>query len=130
MKITILDPAMCCSTGVCGTEVDDALVQTAANVKWLKSLGHDVHRHGIANDAAAFQQYPEAIARLQKEGTDSLPYILVDDKMVMAKSYPDRAKWERLLSRPAATSSTMKEFTIVPAINEAGGKCCGDSGCC
>ncbi|MBE2288855.1 MAG: arsenite efflux transporter metallochaperone ArsD [Chitinophagaceae bacterium] len=130
MKITILDPAMCCSTGVCGTEVDDALVQTAANVKWLKALGHDVHRHGIANDAAAFQQYPEAIARLQKEGTDSLPYILVEDKMVMTKSYPTKAQWEQLLSLRPETSSSMKEFAIVPAINEVGGKCCGDSGCC
>ena len=54
MKITILDPAMCCSTGVCGVDVDDKLVTTAANVKWLKSLGHDVQRHNISNDVASF----------------------------------------------------------------------------
>ena len=45
MKITILDPAMCCSTGVCGVDVDEKLVLTAANVKWLKSMGYDVQRY-------------------------------------------------------------------------------------
>lgn len=49
MKNTILDPAMYCSTGVCGTDVDDSLVQTAANVKWLKSLGIEVFRKGIGS---------------------------------------------------------------------------------
>ena len=68
MKITILDPAMCCSSGVCGVDVDDKLVSTAANVKWLKSLGYDVQRHNISNDVAAFKNFPKAIAKLQKEG--------------------------------------------------------------
>ena len=34
---------MCCSTGLCGEDVDDELVETAANIKWLKSLGHEVN---------------------------------------------------------------------------------------
>lgn len=33
MKITILDPVMCCNTVVCGTEVDDRLVETASAFK-------------------------------------------------------------------------------------------------
>lgn len=98
MIITILDPAMCCSTGVCGEDVDDVLVQTAANVKWLKSLGHQVNRHNISNDGAAFKDYPTAIKKLQQEGIDSLPYILVDNKIVMAANYPTREEWMGLLS--------------------------------
>jgi hypothetical protein len=37
--IEIFDPAMCCSTGVCGTDVDDTLADFANNLKWLKSRG-------------------------------------------------------------------------------------------
>lgn len=96
-SITILDPALCCSTGVCGPDVDDALVQTAANVKWLKSLGFEVNRHNLSNDAEAFKSYPQAVEKLQKEGGDSLPYILIDGKLMMAGKYPDKAQWLDLL---------------------------------
>ena len=91
--ITILDPALCCSTGVCGPDVDDALVQTAANVKWLKSLGYEVNRHNLSNDATAFKNYPKAVEKLQKEGADSLPFILIDGELVMTGKYPEKSEW-------------------------------------
>lgn len=102
MKITLLDPAMCCSTGVCGPEVDDALVQTAAHVKWLKSLGHDVHRHNLSNDGEAFHQYPEALAKLQQEGMEALPFILVNGNLKIAGKYPSKAEWMQLVEHEAS----------------------------
>lgn len=108
MKITILDPAMCCSTGVCGEDVDDTLVQTAANVKWLKSFGYEVNRHNISNDGAAFKNYPAAVEKLQKEGMDSLPYILVDDQIVMAGSYPTKAEWMQFLANETSEEERPK----------------------
>lgn len=108
MKITLLDPAMCCSTGVCGEDVDDALVQTAANVKWLKSLGYEVNRHNISNDGAAFKDYPAAIEKLQKEGMDSLPYILVNDEIVMEGSYPTKEKWMQFLANETSEEQNPK----------------------
>jgi hypothetical protein len=38
-EIQVFDPALCCSTGVCGAEVDDTLVRFAADVEWLKRRG-------------------------------------------------------------------------------------------
>ena len=35
-KIEIFDPALCCSTGVCGVDVDQSLVTFAADVDWAK----------------------------------------------------------------------------------------------
>jgi len=35
--VTVYDPAMCCSTGICGAEVDQKLVDFAADLDWLKS---------------------------------------------------------------------------------------------
>ena len=105
MKITILDPALCCNTGVCGPDVDDALVQTAANVKWLKSLGYDVNRHNISNDGAAFKDYPIAVEKLKAEGVDSLPFILINDKMVKTGEYPTKEEWMQLVGAVPATTS-------------------------
>ena len=34
--LTVFDPAMCCSTGVCGSDVDQVLVGFSADVQWLK----------------------------------------------------------------------------------------------
>lgn len=34
--LTVFDPAMCCSTGVCGSDVDQVLVDFSADVLWLK----------------------------------------------------------------------------------------------
>jgi len=108
MKITILDPAMCCSTGVCGEDVDDALVETAANVKWLKSLGYEVNRHNISNDGVAFKDYPVAVEKLKAEGVDSLPYILVNDQIVMAGSYPTKTEWMKFLANETSDGQSQK----------------------
>lgn len=44
--IEIFDPALCCSTGVCGPEVDDALVELAADALWVKARGGQDHPGG------------------------------------------------------------------------------------
>ncbi|HZJ36164.1 MAG TPA: arsenite efflux transporter metallochaperone ArsD [Gillisia sp.] len=121
MKITILDPAMCCSTGVCGPDVDDSLVQTAANVKWLKTLNVEVARHNISNDSIAFQEYPEALVKLKMDGLNSLPFILKDGKIIMAGRYPDRSEWENLIKNNAPEENKTENTS-----------CCGGSSnsCC
>lgn len=37
VKIEIFDPALCCSTGVCGPSVDPALIQVANAIEQLKN---------------------------------------------------------------------------------------------
>ncbi|TVR86538.1 MAG: arsenical resistance operon transcriptional repressor ArsD [Saprospirales bacterium] len=122
MKITILDPAMCCSTGVCGEEVDETLVQAAANVKWLKEMGHEVSRHNVSNDAAAFKNYPQAVEKLQKEGLGSLPYILINGQIVMSGAYPARGQWEKWLS--------ISQKEEIETAGSSKGSCCSGPGCC
>ena len=38
-SVDVFDPAMCCSTGVCGPSVDPELARFAADLDWLKSQG-------------------------------------------------------------------------------------------
>ena len=43
-KLELYDPAMCCPTGICGVEVDPALVQCNADLLWLAEQGVAVRR--------------------------------------------------------------------------------------
>ena len=40
--VEIFDPAMCCSTGVCGTDVDPTLARFAADLEWLSERRVDM----------------------------------------------------------------------------------------
>jgi len=42
--IQVFDPPLCCSTGVCGTDVDPELVRFAADLDWLAKQGVEVER--------------------------------------------------------------------------------------
>jgi len=88
--IEIYDPAMCCSTGVCGPDVNDSLADFAGDVKWLKSQGFNVHRFNLDQEPEAFKLNPAVLSRLQKEGTKCLPLILVNGEIVSGGEYPDR----------------------------------------
>lgn len=56
--LSIYDPAMCCSTGVCGVEVDPRLPRFAADLAWLQGLGVRVERFNLAQDPRAFALSP------------------------------------------------------------------------
>lgn len=49
-KLEVYDPAMCCSTGVCGPDVDPALVAFAADLKWVAEQGVEVQRYNLGTE--------------------------------------------------------------------------------
>ena len=109
--IQVFDPALCCSTGVCGTDVDQALVTFAADVEWARRQGAAIDRVNLAQDPAAFTANPTVLALLQRSGQSALPVVLVDGEVAMAGRYPQRAElagWAGLSTTrtiPVATSS-------------------------
>ena len=88
-KVQVFDPPMCCSTGVCGPEVDPALVRFASDLEWLKSNGVEVERFNLAQEPAAFVGNP-VVAQAIRGRDDGLPLLLVDGKIVAQGSYPAR----------------------------------------
>ena len=52
--IQVYDKPMCCSTGVCGPQVDPVLPRFAADLAWLKSQGHQVERFNLAQHDGLF----------------------------------------------------------------------------
>jgi hypothetical protein len=94
--IQIFDPAMCCSTGVCGPDVDPELVRMAGFLKELADAGVKVERHNLSQQPIAFAQHAEVKALLQGEGIEVLPLVFVDGELVLKGEYPTeemRAQW-------------------------------------
>ena len=115
-KIDVYDSAMCCSTGVCGVDVDQRLVNFAADVEWAKQQGMTIERFNLGQQPLEFANNTTVKGFLQRSGEASLPLILVDGEVAMAGRYPSRAELTRLAGLAAA-----------PSTNKAEGGCCGGS---
>lgn len=97
-RIQIYDPPMCCSTGLCGTDIDPALVAFAALLKQLAEAGVTIERHNLGQQPMAFVQNPAVKAMLDQEGMESLPVMFWDGVVRLKGRYPtdaERAEWLR-----------------------------------
>lgn len=92
VTVEVFDPSMCCSTGVCGPSVDPVLPRFAADLEWLAQQGIRVTRHNLAQEPAAFAAAPAVQAALTERGTECLPLIMVDGRVVSQGVYPTRAE--------------------------------------
>lgn len=120
--IRVFEPALCCNTGVCGPDVDEALVEFTADLTALQTRGVDIARHNLANDPMAFATDPTVKAFLQVAGSAGLPLTTVNGVTVLTGTYPSRADLERY------AGITPTPLTL---LNESdGGSCCGSDGCC
>lgn len=116
--IQVFDPALCCSTGVCGVEVDQALVGFSADVDWAKQNGAHIERFNLAQQPLAFAENPLVKAFLERSGEEALPLILVDGEVAMAGRYPHRDELARWANIQQAT------------VKETVSKCCSGSQKC
>jgi len=123
MKIDVFDPPMCCSTGVCGAEVDPVLPRFAADLEWLKQQGIGVTRYNMAQQPAAFVEHAIVQKALKERGNDCMPMILMDDKVISSGEYPDRESLAAMIPGVDAAK-------IEPSNGGAEAPCCGGTGCC
>jgi hypothetical protein len=117
--IQVFDPALCCSTGVCGVDVDQQLVDFSADVDWAKQNGAQIERFNLAQQPMAFAENAVVKGFLERSGAEALPLILVDGEVALAGRYPTRTE----LARWAGITR------LAIQIKTEGG-CCSGSGCC
>lgn len=116
--IQIFDPALCCSTGVCGVDVDQQLVDFSADVDWAKQNGAQIERFNLAQQPLAFAENTLVKAFLERSGAEALPLVLVEGEVALAGRYPTRVELARWIG-------------ISPAEETAKSACCsGSSSCC
>lgn len=99
-SIRVYDPAMCCSTGVCGPTVDPELLRFSRDVAWFKHHGVEVVRFNLAQEPAAFVQNPTVLALMQERDASVLPMVFVGDKVVATGAYPSRQELVALVGLP------------------------------
>ena len=116
--IQVFEPALCCSTGICGVDVDQVLVNFAADVKWAQQNGARIERFNLAQQPQSFAMNATVKAFLDRSGQESLPLILVDDEVALAGRYPGRTE----LCRWAGIAETAEV--------KQQGSCCTGSSCC
>ncbi|MCM0647287.1 arsenite efflux transporter metallochaperone ArsD [Clostridium swellfunianum] len=121
-KMVIFDPAMCCSTGVCGPSVDKDLLRVATLLNNLKNKGIVVERHNLTNNPQIFVDTKVINTMLLKEGIEVLPVTMVDGEIIKTKAYPTNEEFLQLLDLP-------EDFLKLTIKRPAKACDCGD-GCC
>lgn len=127
IAVRVFDPAMCCSTGICGPSVDPQLARFAADLDWLASQGVSVERFNLSQQPAAFAADAAVKSALETKGEAGLPLVKVGGEVKSSGTYPSRdelAAWAGISSGPAKTEASAQA--------KSGG--CGPaqakSGCC
>jgi Arsenical resistance operon trans-acting repressor ArsD. len=90
--VRVFDPAMCCSTGICGPSVDPQLARFAADLDWLKTQGVSVERFNLAQQPAAFAEDQVVRSALETKGEAGLPLVKVNGEVKSSGVYPSRAE--------------------------------------
>lgn len=126
-KMVIFDPAMCCSTGVCGPSVDKNLLRVSTVLNRLEKKEIKVERHNLSSNPKIFVDNKIVNKLLVDEGVDVLPITMVDGEVVKTKEYPTNEEFISLLEIPK--EYIMSELQAKKEKKENTG-CCGGSGCC
>lgn len=126
--VHIYDPSLCCSSGVCGEDVDQSLVDISATLVNAKAEGIEVVRHNLANAPLDFAAEPAVKRLLTDEGSDALPAIVVNGRLVLSGRYPsidELRAWSAGGQPVVVPNADAMRLTPVHSTS-----CCGGSACC
>ena len=104
-SIQVYDPPMCCSTGICGPDIDPDLVNFAAMLSQLAGRGIKVERYNLSQQPMAFVQNPAVKALLDTDGIAVLPVMFWDGEVHLKGRYPgkeERPAWFQAAFDPPA----------------------------
>lgn len=87
-KMIIFDPAMCCSTGVCGPSVNPELLRISTTINNLNNKGILVERYNLTSNTQIFVDNKTINELLMEKGVDILPVTMLEGKIVKMGSYP------------------------------------------
>ncbi len=90
-ELQLYEEAMCCSTGVCGPDPDDELVEVSAALDQLDDEFEDVEisRANMQHNIDEFLETQRIYDLVQEHGPSILPITVVDDEIVAREEYLD-----------------------------------------
>lgn len=87
-NMSIYEPAMCCSTGLCGASVDPELMRISTVLDRLSKQGIVVNRYNLSSSPMAFLENSKVNDFINEKGVDELPLTVVDGEILKTGSYP------------------------------------------
>lgn len=123
-KMIIFDPAMCCSTGVCGPVIDPELFRVATVLNNLNRKGVVVERYNLTNNPQAFVDNKIINEILNSDGVEVLPVTIVDNVVVKTKGYPTNEEFCKFLDIPEDYLKTNLKVEIKSKDCGCKGGCC------
>jgi hypothetical protein len=131
ITISVYDPAMCCSTGVCGPSTDPELTRIARDLRWAESQGAKVERFNLAQEPDAFVGSQKVSGLMQAFGEEALPAVLVNGSVAFHSRYPSKEELVEAVRSSAGASDAEPSAAQQEGRADSGSSCCGpDSGCC
>lgn len=123
MKFQIFDPAMCCSSGVCGPSVDPELVRIQEALRQIQKQAPavEIERFSLSNDPLAYVENTLVGELLKNEGPQCLPLVLVDGQCLSKGCYPENDQLDALLKQVGHDVSLGEKKR---AACSCGPKCC------
>ncbi|CAB1245349.1 Arsenical resistance operon trans-acting repressor ArsD [Ruminococcaceae bacterium BL-4] len=97
----IFEPAMCCSTGLCGVGVDPELLRISTVIETLKKHGITIGRFNLNNAPKEFVNNKVVNDFINAKGPDGLPIAVLDGKIVLTGRYPTNAEFTKWLNLPS-----------------------------
>jgi len=124
LTLQVFDPALCCSTGVCGPQVDPALVTVASDLAWLRAQGVTVEWFNLGQQPQEFVSRPFILEEMQQD-PHVLPVVAVDGQIVSRKSYLSRVDLAALFGLKAPEKKAPEKRLSLNMV-----ACDSTDGCC
>lgn len=86
-SIRVYEPPGCCSSGACGPEVEESMVNFSAALTWAEKQGVTVERYNLGYQPAAFAENTDVRDAIESDGMECLPLVMVDDKIISKGVY-------------------------------------------
>lgn len=86
-SISVYEPPGCCSSGVCGPEVEESMAEFAAALTWAEKNGVEVARYNLGYQPAAFADNMDVRNAIDSDGMECLPLVMADDKIISKGVY-------------------------------------------
>ena len=129
-KMSIYEPAMCCSTGLCGVSVDPELLRISTVINTLKKNGIEVKRFNLSNSPQEFMDNELVNIFINAKGVKGLPITVLGDEIAVAGRYPTNEEFIKFLDLPANLLSEQAKPARYKMTGRSGGCGCSGGGCC
>lgn len=131
-KMQIFEPAMCCSTGLCGVSVDPELLRISTVLNALEKNGVKVERYNLSGSPQEFVNNKVINDYIKEKGVEGLPAVVLDGEVVITGRYPSNDEFVKLLDIPNAYigGKPVRGRASKATIKKSGGCGCSGGNCC